>query len=461
MSKANTPTAPAVLELWRRLRRHDSGLADPSGPSNLRRVRRGVIALAILVTVLAIVLVVQASIRDRGERFEAARGQTAGLARAVDQYVARLLDSNGQYLFDLRSMIEAEGGLEAIARARLDFLLRTQRLHDQATRRSFLVDAEGIKRVVVSDVPEEAISVAKRAYFLTHLRERDRGVTVTAPFRAEADNEWVMPISVRLDRPDGGFGGVAVLSFDVRYLLRYFQSLDAGADASIALATPEGRILVRVPEFEQTVGAHIDARTTPFTAAEGFLEADSPIDGSRRLVAYRKVADYPLYAVVTIPRERIASAWMHQSLLRAATGGTVIGILVLFTVLLLVHLESERLAFLSLVHFQRAVDHSGDLLYWITEHGQVVHLNQAAIRRFAGPEGKAPANLTIHELAAHPRPDTWRRFWAELKEKRAARYPVEHRDEHDHRYPVEVTATYIEIDGTGYAFLIARDVAQR
>jgi PAS domain-containing protein len=425
----------------------------------LKGARAGVAGLAALGVILTIAVVVQSSLADREDRLEDAGARATGMARAVEQHVAGLIDSNGQYLLDLRTQVEAEGGIDAIAPDRLGFLLHAPRLHDQATRRAFLVDSDGMKRAIASDIDERTLTIAGREYFARHLQDADRGIAVGAPFQAEADGGWVLPLSVRLDHRDGSFGGVAVLSFDVRYLLRYFRSLGLQPGDSVALVASDGRLFVREPAFEAVAGRHVAERAHTFRGVEGVMDAVSPVDGRQRIVAYHRIADYPLYAAVTVSRGDILEEWMASSLLRVALGGAVIGVIGLFTLVLLARIESDQRAWMGLARFQRAVDHAGDLLYWIDAGGRILYLNDRAARRFVPEGSRARSAITVYDIAAHS-PVTWARFWNDLRREGVARVRAEHMTHDGQTYPVDVTASYLEADGADYAFLVGREPAR-
>lgn len=427
-------------------------------PSDFRRLRREVLALALLVIVLAIGVVVQSSLDDRRHRLSEATAHAQGTARTVEQHVARLIDSNGQYLYDLRTHVEAEGGVDAIAPQRLQFLLAAPRLYDEATRRVFLANSEGARTAAMAGADGIPASVSQRAYFQRHRGDPDRGIEVDAPFSADGKGgDWVLPISVRLDHPDRSFAGVAVLSFDLEYLARYFRSLPLGPEGSVALVGADGRFVLRYPAFTDQALAHKVGRNPAYPGVQGVIEAPSPVDGTPRLVAYHRVAGYPLYAVVAVSRDDVLRAWMRSSLLRVILGGAVIGIVALFTVLLLARLEAERLAQSRLVRFERAVDQAGDMLYWIAEDGRIVYLNEAAARRFAPDASRMPARLTLHDILAEHTPASWQRFREELRASGTLRFDAEHLAHDGEAYPVEVAASLQDIDGEGYALFIVRE----
>ena len=432
------------------------GGAGQRAGSDLRGIRRGMLALALLVVVLAIAIAIQSSIEDRDRRLDDAGARAMDVARAIEQHVGRLIDSNGQFLYDLRTQVEAEGGVDAIPPARLQFLVRAPRLYDEATRRVFIADAQG-NRTAIADGAGIPASVAGREYFVRHRTSPDRGVAVDAPFRADGKADWVMPISVRLDDREGRFAGVAVLSFDVDYLMRYLRARELPPGGSIALVATDGRFFVRYPEVDEAARLRGLGHKPAFANAQGVTAMASPFDGSERIVAYHRIGDYPLYAVVALSRDEVLREWMRGSLLRVALAGGVTGMAALFAVLLLARLDAQRRAQESLARFERAVDQAGDMVYWVGQDGRIAYLNETAARRFSEDRSRIPAQLGLHDIVERHAPAQWKRTWDELARRGTLRFESRHVSLDGNAYPVEVSASPIEVEGAGYAFLIVRE----
>lgn len=426
--------------------------------TELVRIRRGMLGLAVLVILLTIAIAAQSTLEDRERRLDEAGARAMGVARAVEQHVGRLLDSNGQFLYDLRTHVEAEGGIEAIAPERLQFLLQAPRLYDEATRRVFLADAQGHRTAIVAGASGIPLSVAHREYFLRHESSPARAIAVDAPFAANGANDRVMPLSVRIDHADGSFAGVAVLSFDVEYLMRYLRARELPPGGSVALVASDGRVFLRHPEISREAEAKGIGRTPAFPDAQGVTAMDSPFDGSPRIVAYHRVGAYPLYAVVAVSRDEVLRDWMRGSFVRAILAGAVIGMAALFAVMLATRVDAQRGAEERLAGFERALDHAGDIVYWVAQDGRVVYLNEAAARRFRAEPGRMPAQLGLHDVAARHSPSEWAGTWAALAEHGSSRFASKHRSIDGNVYPVEVSASRIEVGGTVYAFLIVREV---
>ncbi|CAH2912978.1 MAG: FOG: PAS/PAC domain [uncultured Paraburkholderia sp.] len=132
------------------------------------------------------------------------------------------------------------------------------------------------------------------------------------------------------------------------YFSRFYRELTNG-DASLALALyrADGNLLVRYPPWPGGVKA---PAANAFAAAlrdkqwSGYVRVKSPVDGVERLVAFRRVGDYPLYVSSAYATGAIVDAWRRHFIVIAALTAVpciAIWILVLYS---LRQLDGERVA---------------------------------------------------------------------------------------------------------------------
>ncbi len=65
---------------------------------------------------------------------------------------------------------------------------------------------------------------------------------------------WGMVMSRRLTGPDGRFAGVIVAAIEPDGLRRAYLGLDTGRDGLINLRHRDGRMIIRVPHIEASIG---------------------------------------------------------------------------------------------------------------------------------------------------------------------------------------------------------------
>ena len=121
---------------------------------------------------------------------------------------------------------------------------------------------------------------------------------------------------------DGQFLGVVTVALRDEYFSRFYHELTNG-DPSLALALyrQDGNLLVRYPPWPP--GSRPSMHSAFMAALRdhqlfGHVRMISTVDGVERLLAFRRVGDYPLYVMSGYATAAIAAAWRTHFLLIAA-----------------------------------------------------------------------------------------------------------------------------------------------
>jgi two-component system, NtrC family, sensor kinase len=139
------------------------------------------------------------------------------------------------------------------------------------------------------------------------------------------DYQPYFTVSLRRDAPDGNFNGVVIVAVSGSYFASFYNSLLGGTERYTAsVLKDDGTVLARYPEpTNSPVPEQPDpllALAIASAAQSGVAEDGTPFDGGR-VVAVKRVANYPVY--VTIERKK---ASILQEWLRSVVGYTVIGV---------------------------------------------------------------------------------------------------------------------------------------
>ena len=117
---------------------------------------------------------------------------------------------------------------------------------------------------------------------------------VSKPVLGRVSRKWSIQLTRRIDRPDGSFGGVVVVSLSPDYLTRFYQEVNLGRHGAITLVGYDGIVRARATHGESN-GAQDLSDSSLFKRAllnkEGTWRARSHIDGVDRLWAYRALDD--------------------------------------------------------------------------------------------------------------------------------------------------------------------------
>jgi signal transduction histidine kinase/CheY-like chemotaxis protein len=121
---------------------------------------------------------------------------------------------------------------------------------------------------------------------------------------------------------DGQFLGVVTVALRDEYFSRFYRELTNG-DTSLALALyrQDGNLLVRYPPWPPN--ARLSMRSAFMSALRdkqlfGHVRLKSSVDGVERLLAFRRVGEYPLYVMSAYATSAIAAAWRTHFLMIAA-----------------------------------------------------------------------------------------------------------------------------------------------
>lgn len=197
--------------------------------------------------------------------------------------------------------------------------------------RAFVVmDSNGDLAIDSTSRLTRAYNGADRENF-QFLQRRDGYFHIALPLLGRLSGEWLFTISRRLENPDGSFAGIIASTIDLGYFTRFYEAVKLGDDALISLWRDDGGMLVSWPFAADRLARHyprMRAVAAGIANGEGVaVQGESPLDAQERLMAFRKLKDYPAFMVVSRTRDGVLAAWREKAFAIAAFG--VAAILVL------------------------------------------------------------------------------------------------------------------------------------
>jgi signal transduction histidine kinase len=162
------------------------------------------------------------------------------------------------------------------------------------------------------------------------------------------DYQPYFTVSLRRTAPDGQFSGIVVIAVSGSYFASFYNSLLGGAEHYTAnVLRDDGTVLAQYP---QQTDAAAPAQPDPLLAGaianeaqSGITDSGTPFDGGR-LVAIKRVGNYPIYVTIERTKASIFRDWG-----RSVIGYAVIGVpaalaLMALTLLALRRTRREQLA---------------------------------------------------------------------------------------------------------------------
>jgi signal transduction histidine kinase len=338
---------------------------------------------------------------------QAAERDLANLTRVNQEHADRTLHSADQVLRFVKARYLELG-------RQLDLIRLTEQeiIDTESFPQIGVIDADGI--YVLANRPiTTRLDLSDREHFRVHRDDAAQGLFVSQPVLGRATGRWSIQLTRRITRPDGAFGGVAVLSLDPGYFTRAYSELRLGKQGISTLVGLDGVVRARHPETPSGMAA--DQASSELIKmlregrSSGSYRAASPIDGVERLMHFRKLARFPLVVVSGMGIDEILANHERNRLalmLQGLVAGLLTVLLAAVATRLLVRMRSEHLARQSAQRQLRAQAEkmatffvlSPDGFVAFDETGKVSHVNPAFRRMLSAAPGDVEG-LDAKELA--------------------------------------------------------------
>lgn len=265
-----------------------------------------------------VVLVMWTGWSSREYRLHDKEVSMANLAQTLSSQAQSSIKQADTVLFSLVDRIESDG----ISPDRLPVLKRllsAQRNELAQLHGLFIYDAKGAWLANSSGIIPAKANNSDREYFIYHREHSDLGPHVGMAIKSRSTGDWVLPVSRRINNPDGSFAGVALATVYFDHFLKLYNSIDIGSNGVINLISADARIIIRRPFNESVIGTSV-ADGPLFTQllpkrAFGTATVRSYVDGVERVVGFRRVNDYPLVVFAAMDKEEVLRSWRSESLI--------------------------------------------------------------------------------------------------------------------------------------------------
>ncbi|PRX27001.1 diguanylate cyclase (GGDEF)-like protein [Paraburkholderia sp. BL18I3N2] len=186
---------------------------------------------------------------------------------------------------------------------------RTPQTFDLAAYRAYgLITADTALQVTIAGADGHAIAstlpftgtvdLKDREHFRVHLSPENIGLFISQPVIGRISKQWSVQATRRIDRPDGSFGGVVIVSEDPAYLTDgFYNNAALGERGMIAVLSGRGFMLSRrAGNSPSRSGEALPSSYVPL-GKTGLADFSDPIDHVERVVASRHLEKYGLTVV--------------------------------------------------------------------------------------------------------------------------------------------------------------------
>lgn len=246
---------------------------------------------------------------DRTRTIANTERDLANLTRVTQEHTERTLRSADQALSFVKARYEAVGDA-------LDLKALTQQgvIDTDIFNQVGVIDADGIYKL--SNLPINGrIDLSDREHFKVHLTADTKALFISRPVLGRASDKWSLQLTRRINRKDGSFGGVAVVSLDPAYFTRFYGDLNLGRGGVAALIGMDGIIRARRAGNKESFDINAPSATVFARIVQGrdsgAFTARSVVDGVERSFFFRRVTPYPIVVTAGIASTDVFAAHLQ------------------------------------------------------------------------------------------------------------------------------------------------------
>ncbi len=256
------------------------------------------------------------------------------------------------------------------------------------------------------------IDLSDREHFLYHQKKASNDLFISAPVIGRATKKWSIQFTRRINKPDGEFGGVAVVSFDPMFFIDAYKKINQGNSGFTALVGTDGRLrALKVGEMSSfgQDAARIHLPGQVFSKSEGFFISDGIYDTSRRIYAYTRMDGLSLVILNGMLEEDVLMAYKKNMTSYFSLTLFISLLIVIFLGVVLLLLARQKMLNAELIksHEQESManQHKSDFLAGVSHElrtplNGVIGYAEYIFEKSEDPKIKFPAKI-IFESGNH------------------------------------------------------------
>lgn len=259
---------------------------------------------------------------DQQATIDMIRQDTDRLARAFEEHVSREIKINEHYLNTIKIEYEANPSLSASIEREF------RHISADSLVSAGVVDAAG--NLVLSTLPNAAgVNIANVPHFVHHIAQDTGKVYFGKPFVGRTSKKLSIHMTRRINAPDGGFAGVAIITMDPFYFTKFYRDMDFTDQYTIRMLGRDG--IVRASNVAAEVGRDL-ASAELFRrlagSAAGFYHAADMANDRSLWVSFRSSENQPVVIQVGRSDEALAPFWQRRNAYLAFAGGVSLFIVI-------------------------------------------------------------------------------------------------------------------------------------
>ena len=260
--------------------------------------------------------------RDHAEAVADEFTKIGNLAIAHEAHALRLIQEADQLALLLKDQYERPGPKADLKQWLAQGIIRADTFSFAG-----VLDEHGDVIAASADFPQR--NLADRAFFRFHQSDPSTALRIGEPVQGRASGRWALPMTRRINKPDGSFGGVADVAINVRVFTDMFGAFVLQPSDVLTLVRGDGTILARRTGETTSFGGSLAGSRLMAKQAQapvGEYAGPSALDNVTRLVSYRRLEDYGVIAAVSSDEQAVMAPVERRAALyyTGASGATLV-----------------------------------------------------------------------------------------------------------------------------------------
>ncbi|MDW5418807.1 PAS domain S-box protein [Iodobacter sp. CM08] len=439
-------------------------LRTDGSTSSLSLLRGGLILLYTVLTIVTLLALVWMSVRDYQETIKEAERGSLSLARSLDEHATRTMVSVEQSMQNIVENLNQFGGADRADELQMHLVLQDKVKLTPQVRGIITIDSKGLIQSHGLEYPARRINLADRSYFQYHQQFKDTRPMIGNPVLSRSDGKWLIPVTQRIQKPDGQFGGVVLAGVEPQYFIQFYKSLKLPAGSHVHLLRSDGIILLSYPFDETQIGRNL-RETDPLLFEQRRLQGSSVYpssdDNIKQLTAFHtSQSTLPLIILISTDRSILLNRFNNDLITRSIAGLSFMLIISCLLYLLLQQLRRIESIEARLHLTQFTVDEAPDIIVWADFSGQICYANRATSIS-TGYQTEELLKLRFFDIFPQIKHAEWQGFWQTLKQAKRLLYTTHQINQKDMQLPVEITFSHITFQDAAYLCATVRDITEQ
>lgn len=283
-----------------------------------RKLRRGLIALAIALPALFTASTVARIVQDYRSTLEQAESDMRNIATTLHEHAMRTFSEADTHLRMAIAEIE-QHGFEAAPNyeAELHEILLAKQTDSPLAASVGVLSPDGWILASAFRYPMRPVDARDRDYFIYLSSHNQRERYISRSVQSRLSGKWVIPVARRVNRPDGSLKMIVNFGIDREYFDGFYRNLQLGSSRRLLLVRRDGWVIMETPLTTGIIDRNL-ASTAPFLApnrplVSAYETSQSSLDGAARVVGYASLAESPVVAVASMSRDQVLQPWIVRS----------------------------------------------------------------------------------------------------------------------------------------------------